>query len=170
MSRNMTKPTKWVCAQRRIRSAWASAQSDQNFQCPHEENWGPQLPIERTVKTMIRLGGCPGWFESSMSTWRKLGSLTTHWAHSEDYDQTGRMPRVICVSAGRTAILLVLSCRGSYRATRTSAKLIRVLILSTSLFACESWRLAVELERRHQALEMRWATSWENLSSGFSTK
>ena len=24
----------------------------------------PQLPIERTVKTLIRLGGCPGWSES----------------------------------------------------------------------------------------------------------
>ena len=30
MSRNMTKPTKWLCAQRRLRSAWASAQSDQS--------------------------------------------------------------------------------------------------------------------------------------------
>ena len=29
-------------------------------------------------------------------------------------DQTGRMPRLICVFAGRTAILLVLSCHGSY--------------------------------------------------------
>ena len=27
MNYNMTKPTKWVCAQRRLRSAWASAQS-----------------------------------------------------------------------------------------------------------------------------------------------
>ena len=25
----MMKPTKWLCAQRRLRSAWASAQSDQ---------------------------------------------------------------------------------------------------------------------------------------------
>ena len=28
-------------------------------------------------------------------------------------DQTGRMPRLICVYAGRTLILLVLSCRDS---------------------------------------------------------
>ena len=27
----MTKPTKWVCAQRRLRSAWASALSDQSL-------------------------------------------------------------------------------------------------------------------------------------------
>ena len=51
--------------------------------------------------------------KSSLSTWRKLGSLATHWAHSEDSDQTRRMPRLIWVFAGRTLILLVLSCRGS---------------------------------------------------------
>ena len=35
--------------------------------------------------------------------------------HSEDSDQTGRMPRLIWVFAGRTLILLVLSCRGSFQ-------------------------------------------------------
>ena len=29
----MTKPTNWVCTQRRLRSAWASAQSDQSSLC-----------------------------------------------------------------------------------------------------------------------------------------
>ena len=33
MSRDMTKPTKWLCAQWRLRSAWASAQSDQSLRC-----------------------------------------------------------------------------------------------------------------------------------------
>ena len=33
LSRLMTKPTKLVCAQRRLRSDWASAQSDQNLRC-----------------------------------------------------------------------------------------------------------------------------------------
>ena len=41
MIRDMTKPTKWLCAQRRLRSAWASAQSDQSLRCPHEEALGP---------------------------------------------------------------------------------------------------------------------------------
>ena len=76
MSRDMTKS---VCAQRRLRSAWASALSDQ----------------------------------SSLSAWRNFGSLATHWAHSEDSDQTGGMLRLIWVFAGCTLILLVLSCRGS---------------------------------------------------------
>ena len=33
MSHDMTKPTKWLCAQRRLRSAWTSAQSDQSLRC-----------------------------------------------------------------------------------------------------------------------------------------
>ena len=44
---------------------------------------------------------------------RKLASLATHWAHSEDSDQTGRIPRLIWVFAGCTLILLVLSWGGS---------------------------------------------------------
>ena len=33
MSRDMKKPTKWLCAQRRLRSAWAFLQSDQSLRC-----------------------------------------------------------------------------------------------------------------------------------------
>ena len=33
MSRDMTKSTKWLCAQQRLRSVWASAQSDQSLCC-----------------------------------------------------------------------------------------------------------------------------------------
>ena len=84
----MTKQTMWLCAQRRLRSAWASAQSDQSLRCPYEESLGPKLSIKRTAKTLIRLdteeslgpklsikrtaktlirlGGCPGWSESSL--------------------------------------------------------------------------------------------------------
>ena len=58
-----------LCAQRRLRSAWASIQSDQ----------------------------------SSLSIWRNLGPLATHWAHNEDSDQTGRMPTLIWVFAGCTS-------------------------------------------------------------------
>ena len=44
------------CAKRRLRSAWASAESDQGLRCPHDESYGSYLPIERTAKTLIRLG------------------------------------------------------------------------------------------------------------------
>ena len=56
----------WMCAERRLRSARASAQSDQSLRCPHEESLGPKLPTERRAKTLIRLGGRQGWSESSL--------------------------------------------------------------------------------------------------------
>ena len=65
----------------------------------------------RQAKTQISLGIRPVWSESSLSAWRKLGSLATYWVHSEDSDQMGRMPRLIWVFAGHTVTLLVLSCR-----------------------------------------------------------
>ena len=51
----------------------------------------------------------PVWSESSLSAWRKLGSLVTHWAYSEDSDQTGWLPRLIWVFAIRTKKAWVLS-------------------------------------------------------------
>ena len=82
MSRLMIKPTKWLCAQRRLRSAWASAQSDQNLRCPHEESLGPLLHTERTAKTLIKLGGCPGWSESSLGAHVIL--LVLSWGGSNE--------------------------------------------------------------------------------------
>ena len=49
----------------------------------------------RPAKAQISLGIRPVWSESSLSAWRKRGPLATHLAHSEDPDQTGRMPRPI---------------------------------------------------------------------------
>ena len=58
----------------------------------------PGCPAE----TQISLGVCPVWSESSLSAWRNIGPLTIYWAHSGDSDQTGQMPRLIWVFAGRT--------------------------------------------------------------------
>ena len=41
MSCDITKPTKWLCAQRTLRSALASAQPYQSLRCLHEESLGP---------------------------------------------------------------------------------------------------------------------------------
>ena len=40
----------------------------------------------RPAKTQISLGIRPVWSESSLSAWRTLGSLATHWAQSGDSD------------------------------------------------------------------------------------
>ena len=61
----------------------ASAQSDQSLRCPHEKSLGPRLPTESTAKTLIRLGGCPGWSESSLGAhsfcWFCHVSYVTCW-------------------------------------------------------------------------------------------
>ena len=48
-----------MCTQRRLRSAWASAQPEQGLCCSHEESLGLRLPIQCTAKTLIRLGRMP---------------------------------------------------------------------------------------------------------------
>ena len=79
----------------------------------------------RPARTQISLGIRPVWSESSLSAWRNLRSLATHWTHSEDSDQTGQMPRKILIRLGwcpgwsesllsAKTILLVLSCCDSY--------------------------------------------------------
>ena len=69
-----------MCPQRSLRSAWASDQSDQSLQCPHDDTLGPYLSSERTVKTLIRLGGFPGWSESSLGA--HAISLDLSWGGS----------------------------------------------------------------------------------------
>ena len=82
MSCLMTKPTKWLCAQQRLRSAWASTQSDQSSLCTQCVAKDPRF----------------------------------HHADSEDSYQTGRMPKLIWVFAGRTChcvgfVMRQLTCK-----------------------------------------------------------
>ena len=61
--------------------------------------FGPsQIPIWAAVR--------PVSSKSSLSAWRKLGSLATHWVHSEDSDQTGRMHTLF---VGFVMLRLILS-------------------------------------------------------------
>ena len=82
MSHDMTKPTKWVCAQRRLRSAWASAQSDQNLRCPLEES-------------LIR---CPGWLDwANAKTDLSLRRVHTHFVSFD-------MSRLICCELHKISV------------------------------------------------------------------
>ena len=88
----------------------------------------------RPAKTQISLGIRPVWSESSLCAWwvakapsfLHADSEVLH-ADSEDSDQTGRMPRLIWVFAGRTLILLVLS------------------FLSFAAHLCSSWITSVAI-------------------------
>ena len=53
-----------LCAQRRLKSACASTQSDQSLRRPHEETLHPPLSEMRSVKILIRLRERAGWSES----------------------------------------------------------------------------------------------------------
>ena len=90
-----------LCTQQRLKSSWASAQSDQSLRCLHEETLGPQLLIECTVKPvqteqMPRLlcvfTGCTDhffWFcheaahlqkkKSFLLWWINLQKINTAW-------------------------------------------------------------------------------------------
>ena len=65
----MTKPTKWVCAQRRLRSAWASAQSDQSLPCQHKKAWVLIYPLR--AQRILR----SDWADAQ-------ADLSLRWAHS----------------------------------------------------------------------------------------
>ena len=51
MSRDMTKPTKWLCAQRRLRSAWASTKSYQSLRCALNGKLRTQAFFMRTANS-----------------------------------------------------------------------------------------------------------------------
>ena len=67
----------------------------------------------RPAKTLMSLGIRAVWSASSLCAQRIAKGQSFLHAVSEDSDQTGRIPRLILVIAGRTVTLLVLSCRGS---------------------------------------------------------
>ena len=102
----------------------------------------------RPAKTQISLAIRSVWSESSLSAWRKLGSLATHWAHSEDSDQTGQMPRLIWVFAAQSfcwfchqaAQLLLYECFEN-SVTMTPCNVLLILLIWTSSSEFGSYRL-----------------------------
>ena len=69
----------------------------------------------------------------------------------------GSKPEILPRIAQTTAALsrLKIIWRNKNISLASKVKLIRTLILSTFLYACESWTLTAKIERRIQALEMR---------------
>ena len=82
------------------------------------------------AKTQICHGIRLSWSESLLSAWRKFESFATHCAHSEDSDQTGRMPSLIWVFAGAQVILLVLFVAAQMRFVHyRAAKRLQVIVI-----------------------------------------
>ena len=80
------------------------------------------------AKTQISLGSRPVWSESLLCAYWVAKDLSFLHADSEVSDQTGQMPRLIRVFAGGTAILLVLSCHGSFLPDLSSSCIIKLYV------------------------------------------
>ena len=104
----------------------------------------------RPAKTEMSLGIRPVWSESSLSAWRKLGSLATHWAHSKDSDQTGRMPRLICHRWAHN------HCVG-FVTRRLICSPFQLLV---SWFDCHSWSLPFHLNYACLCMDIWWHMSF----------
>ena len=72
----------------------------------------PTKWLVRSAKTQISLNINPVWSETSLSAWRKLWSLATHWAQSKDWSDWADA-QVNLSSLGVHAILSILSWGGS---------------------------------------------------------
>ena len=112
--------------------------------------------LVRPAKAQISLGIRPVWSESSLSAWRKIGSWATHWVHSEDSDQTGRMPRLICILAGRTVILLFCRVAAHIKYVRGS------FIKSRNRTYTSAYNNLRKDRTERIGIFCKWATSWQN--------
>ena len=83
----------WICfffsinCKGRLRSAWASAQSDQSLFCALNGKLRAQCFFRRTAKTLIRLGGCAGWSESSLGAQSRIHRKRNRGYMEESYRQ-----------------------------------------------------------------------------------
>ena len=78
----------------------------------------------------------------------------------------GSKPEIFSRIAQTTAALsrLKIIWRDKTTSLASKVKLVRTLILSTFLYACESWSLTAKFERRIQALEIRYYRRLLNIS------
>ena len=115
------------------------------------------------AKTQISMGIRSDWSESSLSVWRKLGSLATHWCGCPGWSES---------LLGAQVILLVLSWGGSYNCPRKRmqetvrhhsaslfcAKVTFVMELSTRLVCGQS-----QVRFSYPATFFHGVWSWNNL-------
>ena len=100
----------------------------------------------------------PKWLpkrdQDKRSEARRSGELQVPWSIISN---EGSKPEILSRIAQTTAALSRLKIIWMDRniSLASKVKLTRTLILSTFLYACESWSLIAEIERRIQALEMR---------------
>ena len=88
---------------------------------------------------------------------QKLGTVTSFKYLGAVVSDDGSKPEVLSRIAQATAALTKLKpiWRDNNISLGSKVKLMRSLVISIFLYACESWTLTAELEKRMQAFEMR---------------
>ena len=88
---------------------------------------------------------------------QKLGTVTSFKYLGAVVSDDGSIPEVLSRIAQATAALTKLKpiWRDNNISLGSKVKLMRSLLISIFLYACESWTLTAELEKRTQAFEMR---------------
>ena len=88
---------------------------------------------------------------------KKLGTVTSFKYLGAVVSDDGSKPEVLSRIAQATAALTKLKpiWRDNNISLGSKVKLMRSLVISIFLYACESWTLTAELEKRTQAFEMR---------------
>ena len=87
---------------------------------------------------------------------QKLGTVTSFKYLGAVVSDDGSKPEVLSRIAQATAALTKLKpIWRDNKSLGSKVKLMRSLVISISLYACESWTLTAELEKRMQAFEMR---------------
>ena len=89
--------------------------------------------------------------------WQKLGTVTSFKYLRAVVSDDGSKPDVLSRIEQATAALtkLIPIWRDNNISLGEKVKLMRSLVISIFLYACESWTLTAELEKRTQAFEMR---------------
>ena len=92
---------------------------------------------------------------------QKLETVTSFKYLGSVISDEGSKPEILSRIAQRTAALKRLKLAWIDKSISLSSKiqLMRSLVTSIFLYACESWTLTAELQRRIQAMEMRGATT-----------
>ena len=97
------------------------------------------------IKTEIKINGQK---LETVTSFKNLGSVT-----ADEGSKPGILSRIAQITAGLTRLKPVWNDMSISLSSKI--RLMRSLVTSIFLYACESWTLTAELQRRIQAMEIR---------------
>ena len=122
--------------------------------------------VEISAKTKLMTNNANGIQREIKVKGQKLGTVTSFKYLGAVVSDDGSKPEILSRIAQATAALTKLKpiWRDNNISLGSKVKLMRSLVISIFLYACESWTLTAELEKRTQAFEMRYYRRLQNIS------